>query len=70
MHRLPIVGRNHFNRIPRTAVEKGPIRTFADAFLTTDAEIGIDFDAAEGWMIRVRHPEHASFDWTVLNTRR
>ena len=67
MHRLPIVCRNHFNRIPRTAIEKGSIGAFARALLTANAEIGIDFDATERRMIFVRHPEHAGFDGTVLN---
>lgn len=69
MHHLPIFSGNHFNRIPGTTVEEGAIRAFADALLTTDAEIGIDFDAAEWCVIFIGHPEHARFDWTVLDAR-
>ena len=67
MHGFPIIRRNHFNRIPRTAVEEGAVRTFARALLATNAKVGIDFDAAEGWMIGIGHPEHAGFDWAVLD---
>src|SRR5437764_8302149 len=70
VHCFPILGRNHLNRIPRTAVEKRSVRTFARAFLTTDAEIRIDFDATEGRMIFIGNPEHASFDRAVFNTCR
>src|SRR2546421_3185964 len=68
VHCFPILGRNHLNRIPRTAVEKRSIRSFARAFLTADAKIRIDFDASEWRMIFVRHPEHAGFDRTVFDT--
>ena len=67
MHGFPIIRRNHFNRIPRTAVEEGAVRTFARALLATNAKVGIDFDAAEGWMIFVGHPKHAGFDWAVFD---
>jgi len=70
MHRFPIVGRHHFNRIPGAAVEKSAIRSFANAFLATNAEIGIDFDAAKRRVIFVRHPEHARFDRAILDARR
>src|SRR5437660_9015842 len=68
VHCLPIISRNHFDRIPRAAIEKCSIRAFADALLTTNAEIRIDFDAAERRVIRIRHPEHASFDRAVFDT--
>src|SRR5207302_10036096 len=32
-----------------------------------NTQIRIDFDATEGRMIFVRHPEHAGFDWAVLD---
>ena len=70
MHGFPIIRRNHFDRIPRAAVEEGAVRAFAGALLTTNAEIRIDFDTAKGRMIFVGHPEHASFDRTVLDARR
>ena len=69
MHGFPIIGRNHFNRIPRTAIEEGAVRAFAGALLATNAKVRIDFDTPEGWMIFVGHPEHAGFDWAVLDTR-
>ena len=70
MHRFPIVGGDHLNRIPWTAIQKGAVGPFADAFLTTDAEVGIDFDTSKRRVIFVGHPEHASFDWAVLDARR
>jgi hypothetical protein len=70
MHCFPIVRRDHLNRIPGAAVQEGPIRTFAGAFLTANAEIRIDFDASEGRVILVRDPKHASFDRAVLNASR
>src|SRR5947208_2636617 len=69
MHGFPIVGRNHLNCIPRTAIEEGAVRAFAGALLTANAEIRIDFDAAEGWMIFIGHPEHAGFDGAVFDAR-
>ena len=70
MHGFPVVGRHHLDRIPRTAIEKRAVRTFARALLTTDAEIRIDFDSSEWRMVFIRHPEHAGFDRTVLDTCR
>src|SRR5258708_18315012 len=70
MHRFPIIGRNHFNRIPWTAIQKRAVRSLADTFLTTNAEVRIDFDSSKRRMIFVGHPEHASFDRAVLNTGR
>ncbi len=66
MHGFPVVGRYHFNRVPGTAIKESAIRSFADAFLAADTEIGIDFDAAERRMILVGYPEHARLDGTVL----
>ncbi len=70
MQRFPIVGRHHFYCIPGTAIKKCAIRSFADAFLAADAEIGIYFDAAEWWMILVGYPEHARFDRAILDACR
>lgn len=67
---FPVVCWNHLNRIPGTTVKKRAIGTFADALLAADAEVGINFDASKRWMIFVRYPEHARFDWAVLNTSR
>lgn len=70
VHRFPVVRRHHLNRIPGTSIEKSSIRSFANAFLAADAEIGIDFDAAKRRVIFVRHPEHTSFDRAILDTGR
>ena len=70
MHGFPIIGRNHFDRIPRTAVEEGAVRAFARALLATNTQIRIDFDAAKGGMIFVGYPEHAGFDGAVFDARR
>ena len=67
MHHLPVLSRNHLNCIPGTAIQEGAIGAFADALLTANAQIWIDFDATEGRMIFVRHPEHAGFDGAVLD---
>ena len=67
MHGFPIIGRNHFDCIPRTAVEEGAVRAFAGALLATNAKVRIDFDTPEGWMIFVRNPEHAGFDRAVFD---
>ena len=70
MHRLPIIGGDHFDRVPGTAVKKCAIRSFADALLAPDAEIRVYFNASEWRMIFVGHPEHARFDGAVLNAGR
>src|SRR5216684_3161518 len=67
VHGLPIIGRNHLDRVPRTAVEKRAVGTLADTFLTPDTEIRIDFDSSKRRVIFVRHPEHASFDRAVFD---
>ena len=70
MYRFPVVGRNHLDRVPRTAIEKRAVRTFARALLATDAEIRIYLDSSEGRVIFIRDPEHAGFNRTVFDTRR
>lgn len=70
MNCFPIVSGHHFNRVPGTAIEKSPIWSFADAFLTPDAEIRVDFDAAKRRVIFVRHPKHARFDRAIFDTCR
>ena len=70
MHGFPVVGRHHLDRIPRTTIEKRTVRTFARTLLATDAEIRIDFDSSKWRMVFIRHPKHAGFDRTVLDTRR
>lgn len=70
MHRFPIVCRDHFNRVPGATVQKRTVRALANALLAANTEVGIDFDAAKGRMILIRHPEHAGFNWAILDTRR
>lgn len=70
VHRFPVVGRHHFNRIPGTAVEKSAIRSFANALLAADAEIGIDLDPAKRRVIFVGDPEHAGFNRAILDAGR
>ena len=70
MYRFPVVSRYHLDRVPWTAIEKSPVRTFAGAFLTADAEVGIDFDSSKRRMVFVRHPEHTRFNRAILDTRR
>lgn len=67
---LPIVGGDHFDCVPGTAIEKRAVRSFADAFLTSDTKIWINLNPAKGRMIFVRYPEHAGFDWAILDARR
>ena len=67
MHGFPVVGGDHLNCVPGTAVEEGAVRALARAFLTANTQIRIDFDAAEGWMIGIGYPEHAGFDGAVLD---
>ena len=68
MKPFPVFCRHHFNCVPRTTVQESAVRTFADALLTADAEIRIDFNAAEWWMVFIRHPEHTGLDGTILDT--
>ena len=70
MDRFPIVSGNHFNSVPRATVKESAVWSFTDAFLTPDAEVRINFDAAKGRMIFIGHPEHAGFNRTILDTRR
>ena len=70
MHAFPVVGRHHLDRVPGTAIEKRAIRTFARTLLAADTEIRIDFDSSKWRMVFIRHPEHAGFDRTVLDTCR
>ena len=67
MHRFPIVSWHHFNSIPGTAIEKRAVGAFANALLTTDAEVWINFNSSEGRMVFIRDPKHACFDGAVFN---
>src|ERR1043165_3653860 len=67
MHRFPVVGGDHLDRVPRTAIEKRPVWSFAGALLTTNAEVRIDFDSSERRVVLIRHPEHARLDRAILD---
>jgi hypothetical protein len=64
--RFPIVSWDHLNGVPGATVKKSAVWSFADAFLTADAQVRINLDAAKGGVIFVGHPEHAGFDWAVF----
>jgi hypothetical protein len=70
MEAFPVFRGYHFDGVPGTAVEKRAVGTFADALLTTNAEIRINLDAPEGWVIFIGHPEHTRLDGTILDTGR
>ena len=70
MSRFPFVGRDHLDSIPRTTIQKSTVRTFTDALLATNAEIGVDFDVTKGRMVFVRDPKHAIFHWTIRDASR
>jgi hypothetical protein len=61
---------DHRDRVPRTAIQKTPIRPFADAFFAADAQNGIHLDPSKGRIIFVRYPEHAIFDRAIFHARR
>ena len=57
---------NHVNGVPGTAIEVGSLGAFAGAQFATDAEQRIDLDPAKGR--QVINPDHAFFDWTIVDT--
>ena len=69
MKRFPIFRRHHLNRVPGAAIEEGAVGTFAGALLAANTKIRIDFDAAKGRMVLIRHPEHAALDRAILDAR-
>jgi hypothetical protein len=70
VHRFPVIGWNHLDRIPWTTVQECTIRSFADALLAADAKIGINLNSSEWRMILIGYPEHARFDWAILDAGR
>jgi hypothetical protein len=70
VHSFPVIRGYHLDGIPRASIEKGAIRPFADALLTANAEIRVNFDAAKRRMVFIRYPEHACFDGTVFDASR
>jgi len=67
---FPVVSRHHLDRIPWTTIEKRAVRTFTRTLLAADTEVRIDFDSSKRRVVLIRHPEHARFDRTVLDTCR
>jgi len=61
---------HHNDGVPRTAIQKAAVRSFADTLLTTDTQNWIHLDAAERRMVFVRNPEHAIFHRAVFNAGR
>ena len=70
VYSFPIIRRHHLDRIPRAAIEKRTIRTFARTLLTSDTEIRIYFDSSKWRMVLVGNPKHTGLNRTVLDTRR
>jgi hypothetical protein len=70
MQRFPIVGWDHLDRVPRTAIEKRAVRTFARTLLTANAEIRIDFDPSKRRVVVIGNPEHTGLNRTIFDTRR
>src|SRR3954452_23099184 len=58
---------DHRDGVPRTAIQKTPIRPFADAFFAADAQNGVHLDPSKGRIIFVRYPKHAIFHGAVLD---
>src|ERR1022692_3491942 len=64
-HGFDFLDGNHFDGIPRAAVQEGAVRPLAGALLAANAEHGVHVDAAEGRMILVGHPIHAIGDGAI-----
>ena len=58
-------GGEHFDGVPGAAVEEGAVGAFGGTLLTADAELGIDFDAAEGRVVLIGDPVHAVGDGAI-----
>jgi hypothetical protein len=68
--RLDFFGGDHFDGVPRAAVEEGAVGTFAGTLLTANAQLRVDFDSAKWGVILVGHPVHAVLDRAIGNTGR
>ena len=67
---FPLVCGDHLDGVPRAAVKKRAVRPLAGAFLASNAEIRINFDAAKRRVIFVRDPEHAAFYRAIFDAGR
>lgn len=70
MYSFPVVSWNHLNCVPGTSVQERAVWPFTNTLLTTDAEIRIDFNPSERWVVFIGNPKHASFNRTILDARR
>src|SRR5580700_5253169 len=57
-HDFDVFDRNHFDGVPRAAVQESAVGPLAGALLTADAEDRIYLDVAERRMVLVGHPIH------------
>jgi len=62
--------RHHVNRVPGTPFKKGPVGAFAGAELAANAQQRVNDDAAHGWVVGIRLPEHAIFDGAIVHAGR
>ena len=68
--RLDFFRRYHLDGIPRAAVQKAAVRTFAGTLFAADAECRVDFDPAERGMVLVGDPVHAVGHGAIRNAGR
>src|ERR1700694_2250103 len=61
---------HHVNGVPRAAFQKRAVGAFAGAKFATDAEQGIDDNAAKGRLVFGRSPKHAIRDRGILDASR
>ena len=61
---------DHDDGVPRAAIQKAAIGTFAQTLLAANTKQGINLNAAEGRMVFVGNPEHAILDRAVFHARR
>ena len=67
---LKLGKRNHVNGVPRAAFKERAVRAFAGAQLASDAQQGIDDDAAKRGVVLIRRPIHAICNRAVLDASR
>ena len=58
-------GGDHFDGVPGAAVEERAVGAFGGTLLAPDAELRINFDAAEGWVVLIGDPVHAVGDGAI-----
>src|SRR5438034_7066296 len=60
-----LLGRDHFDGVPRAAVEEGAVRPLARALLAADRSVGVHFSAVEGRRVWGADPVRAVRAWAV-----